>query len=90
MFDRDTLLAAHDHRHVRLEGALNVRDLGGLSTLDGKLTRHGLLFRADTLAHLTAADQARLGALGLTTVIDLRTEEERTRAPDRLPEGGWR
>ena len=87
MFDRDTLLAAHGHRHVRLEGALNVRDLGGLSTLDGKLTRHGLLFRADTLAHLTAADQARLGALGLTTVIDLRTEEERTRAPDRLPEG---
>jgi protein-tyrosine phosphatase len=87
MFDRDTLLAAHDHRHVRLDGALNVRDLGGLATFDGKLTRHGVLFRADTLAHLTAADQVRLGALGLTTVVDLRTDEERVRAPDRLPEG---
>jgi len=87
MLDRDSLLAAHDHRHVRLEGALNVRDLGGLPTLDGKLTRHGVLFRADTLAHLTAKDQARLGALGLTTVIDLRTDDERMRAPDRLPEG---
>lgn len=87
MFDRETLLAAHQHRHVRLEGALNVRDLGGLPTCDGKRTRHGVLFRADTLAHLTEADQARLGTLGLTTVVDLRTQEERVRAPDRLPKG---
>lgn len=87
MFERESLLAAHQHRHVRLEGALNVRDLGGLPTQDGKRTRHGVLFRSDTLAHLTPADQVRLADLGLATVIDLRTEEERTRAPDRLPEG---
>lgn len=87
MLDKETLLNAHDHRHLKFEGACNVRDLGGLPTAHGRMTRHGVLYRSDTLAHLSAADLERLSQLELRTVVDLRTAEECARAPDRLPLG---
>ncbi|MBI2801601.1 MAG: tyrosine-protein phosphatase [Gammaproteobacteria bacterium] len=83
--DQATLLNAHAHRHVHLEGARNVRDLGGLPVSGGGRTRTGVIYRADTLASLTDAGVASLHSLGLKTVIDLRTADERARAPDRLP-----
>lgn len=79
------LLEAHRHRQVALDGARNVRDLGGLPAAGGRQTRRGVVYRADTLAHLSDADVARLATLGLRTVVDLRTAQERARAPDRLP-----
>lgn len=84
--DKETLLSIHAHRHVPLEGARNVRDLGGLPTRDGRRTRRGRLYRSDTLAYLSPADHQRLRELDLRAVVDLRTPEERQRAPDRLPE----
>ncbi len=83
--NNQTSLDAHAHRHLQFEGALNVRDLGGLPTMDGLSTRHGIVYRADTLAFLTDADLAKLDALSLNTVVDLRRQEECLRAPDRLP-----
>ena len=41
---------------VELQGAYNVRDLGGLRTSDGRRTRHGLVYRGDSLDHLTGSD----------------------------------
>ena len=61
---------------IELAGACNVRDLGGLPTVDGRVTRHGVLLRADNLQDLTDADVAALDAAGLGTVIDLRTSPE--------------
>jgi protein-tyrosine phosphatase len=67
----------HETRWVRLQGAVNVRDLGGLPTRDGGLTRPGRVLRADNLQGLTAADVRHLvGDLGVRTVIDLRTTVE--------------
>jgi len=65
-------------RHVSpLSGAFNFRDLGGLSTVDGRRTRYGRLFRSDTLQALTDDDVARLlDEYHITFVIDLRTAEE--------------
>ena len=71
-------------RILRFDGARNVRDLGGLPARGG-VTRHGVLFRADGLSRLTDADLERLAALRLRSIIDLRYDEERERAPDRLP-----
>lgn len=60
-----------------LEGAFNFRDLGGLSTRDGRRLRSRRLFRSDTLQALTPADVARLRRdLGLRGVVDLRLPEE--------------
>ncbi len=62
---------------IDLEGAANVRDVGGLPTVDGRATRGGVLLRADNLQGLTPSDVARLtGELGVRTVLDLRTTGE--------------
>ena len=62
---------------IDLEGAVNVRDLGGLPTTDGGEIRPGALLRSDNLQDLTPADVQRLVAdLGVRNVIDLRSEAE--------------
>ena len=63
-------------RRVACEGCFNFRDLGGYATEDGRWTRRGRLYRADGPHALTAADIDKLAALGLATVIDLRTPDE--------------
>lgn len=62
---------------IELEGAVNVRDVGGLPTIDGRTTRPGVLLRADNLQDLTAADVTMLrDRLRLQTVVDLRSTGE--------------
>ena len=73
-------------RRLDFEGAANFRDLGGYPAAGGRRTRWRRLFRADSLADLTAGDLARLEALNLRGLIDLRTEVERRLKPNRLPE----
>ncbi len=62
---------------VRLDGAVNVRDLGGLPTEDGRKTAHHRLLRADNLQDLSATDVRLLvDGFGLRQVLDLRTSAE--------------
>jgi protein-tyrosine phosphatase len=62
---------------IELDGAVNVRDVGGLTTADGGTVRGGVLLRSDNLQGLTAADVRRLvDDIGLRHVIDLRSEVE--------------
>lgn len=63
-------------RSVVFELVFNVRDLGGLPTVDGRTTRSGVLYRADGVHRLAGADLEKARGLGLRTVIDLRTEGE--------------
>lgn len=63
-------------RLVALEAVHNFRDLGGYATADGRHTKWRLVFRADGLYRLTAADVVALEPLGLRTVIDLRSAPE--------------
>nr|WP_258021376.1 tyrosine-protein phosphatase [Streptomyces anatolicus] len=75
-------------RHIPLQGAVNVRDVGGYRTYDGERVRHGQVYRADALGKLTDADLGTLSRLGLTKVIDFRVPAEvRYDGPDRLPAG---
>lgn len=62
---------------LELQGAVNVRDVGGLPTVDGRTTRSGVLLRSDNLQDLTEDDVAQLlEQRGLKTVIDLRSGGE--------------
>jgi protein-tyrosine phosphatase len=62
---------------IELDGAVNVRDVGGLTTRNGGQTVSGRLLRGDNLQELSAADVARLvDDIGLTTVVDLRSTAE--------------
>lgn len=71
-------------RHIRLEGAFNVRDLGGYALASGGATRWRSVLRADGLQGLTDADVGVLLDLGLATVIDLRSDLELQRHPSVL------
>jgi protein-tyrosine phosphatase len=62
---------------IELEGAVNVRDLGGLPTTDGGTTVPGRLLRSANLQELSPDDVTRLvGEFGVTTVVDLRSTNE--------------
>ena len=71
-------------RSIVLQGASNVRDLGGWPAAGGSHVRFGLVFRSASLGRLTDADALALEQTGLRTVVDLRGEVERERAPSRL------
>ena len=74
-----------DGRLIPLEGAMNVRDIGGYGTVDGGSVRTGLVYRGDHLAELTEADIEALAALRLRSVVDLRRDVEVAERPSRLP-----
>ena len=72
-------------RRIAFERVFNVRDLGGIPTTDGGRVRSGLVFRADGVNRLDGDDLEVAKALGLRTVVDLRTHgevEHRGRFPD--------
>jgi len=71
-------------RALSLQGASNVRDLGGWPTPEGRRVRFGMVFRAASLSRLTDDDVARLNETGVRTVCDLRGEVEQQQAPSRL------
>ena len=71
-------------RVLALQGASNVRDLGGYPAAEGRRVQFGKVFRSASLAALTDGDVAALAEAGIRTICDLRGELERQRAPSRL------
>jgi protein-tyrosine phosphatase len=69
---------------LHLEGLVNLRDLGGLPIEGGGQTRFGRLLRSDSPHHLDEAGARALADAGVSTVVDLRTESERTERPNLL------
>lgn len=63
-------------RLVALDAVHNFRDLGGYRIGDGRTIGWGRLFRADGLFRLTRDDLDIVDALGIRTVVDLRSAEE--------------
>jgi protein-tyrosine phosphatase len=75
-------------RQVVLDGAVNVRDIGGYRTSYGLVVTRGRLFRGDALSRLSGPDVDRLDRLGLRIVVDFRTPGEvLLSGADRLPFG---
>ena len=60
-------------RVLAWDACTNTRDLGGLRTSDGHLTRWGAVVRSDTPARLTEAGWSALHEYGIRTIITLRT-----------------
>ena len=52
-------------RHLDVDGAYNIRDLGGYPTADGRKTRWRTFLRADSLHRLTAESQQALVDYGV-------------------------
>lgn len=61
---------------IDLDGLVNLRDVGGMHTVDGDKIKTGRLLRSDNLQSLTESDIAELLRYGLTDVVDLRSTIE--------------
>ena len=71
-------------RALAWDACLNVRDLGGLVTIDGRRVRRGALIRSDQLCRLSDGGRSDLVAHGVRTVIDLRNPAEAQKDPDPI------
>jgi hypothetical protein len=63
-------------RQIRWPGFHNARDLGGLPTASGRVTRFGALIRSGDLRFVTPAGWQAAHAAGFRTIIDLRNDDE--------------
>ena len=59
-------------RTLSWDGCVNVRDLGGHPTRDGRTTRFGAIVRADSVRLLSDAGWAALLDYGVSRIVDLR------------------
>jgi len=65
------------------DGCVNVRDLGGHPTEDGRTTRFGAVVRADSVRALSDAGWDALLAYGVSRIVDLRLRSELALDPPR-------
>lgn len=74
-----------NNRILPIKGGFNFRDLGGIPTKDGKSIKKNLLFRTDELSNLEPEDLDLLARLNIQTVVDFRTDFERSKSVDKVP-----
>jgi len=73
---------------IYLEGAKNVRDMGGYKTKTGQRVKKDRLLRSDSLDKLTASDVTKLTKkYHVKQIIDLRTTDQIVKSPDVVIEG---
>ncbi len=72
---------------IKLKKLNNTRDLGGFPAEGGKHIKKKMLIRSGRLYKLPEKTVAKLKAMGVSTVIDLRTERERLEHPSTIIEG---
>ncbi len=73
--------------HTRLlsvEGAYNLRDIGGYAAAPGQCTRWRTLLRSGSLHALSGSGHDALAELGLRSIIDLRTPTEIALEPNQF------
>lgn len=78
-----TLQHTDDLTLFQIQGSINLRDLGGVRSADGRRVRTGKLLRSGSLHNLTSADISLLENLPLKQIIDYRDSDEAQRHPDK-------
>ncbi|MDD2417494.1 MAG: tyrosine-protein phosphatase [Oscillospiraceae bacterium] len=72
------------NKPIKLDGAHNVRELGGYTTSDGRTTKNGVFLRGDGTHALTDQDLRILLEAGIYLVIDMRSPDEVEQFPSRF------
>ena len=65
---------------VKIDGVLNIRDVGGYPTANGKVIKRGLIYRSGDLKGLTEDGKVALEKLGVSHIFDLRSLGEAQKA----------
>lgn len=68
-------------RVLSIEGAINFRDIGGYKTQDGFTIKWRKVFRSGQLSKLNLNGCTAMTAMGIQTIVDLRSGAERERYP---------
>jgi protein-tyrosine phosphatase len=79
-------MSASHHRIIKFRGFSNFRDLGGYPADGGTQVKWGVLYRSGHLARMKSSDLKRFKRLGIDTIIDFRSDQEREKDPNRLPD----
>ncbi|TDJ45227.1 MAG: tyrosine-protein phosphatase [Gammaproteobacteria bacterium] len=74
-------VVAEPTRILDIKSVINFRDIGGYVTVDGRSTAWRKIFRSGDFSRFSPQEQLVVSALGIATVIDLRSDEERARGP---------
>ncbi len=69
---------------IKLKNIKNMRDLGNYPTKSGGYTKNGTFYRSDLPKNMDDEEIEKILKLNISTVIDLRTEEEVNRKPNSL------
>lgn len=72
-------------RAVAVKGAVNFRDVGGYATKQGTHVKWGKVYRSGEISRLTDADLKLLADKHIDHVVDFRSDDEVSKAKDRLP-----
>lgn len=72
-------------REVKLEGAINFRDIGGYTTKSGKHVKTAVIYRSAALNTVTEKDVNKIAQLGIKYDFDFRGPFEVKTAPDKIP-----
>ncbi len=73
-------------RISRIRGVSNFRELGGYVAVDGRRVRPGLLYRSGHLARIKSSGLRQLERVELHSIIDFRSEFEKKRQSNRMPQ----
>ncbi|HOU14873.1 MAG TPA: tyrosine-protein phosphatase [Anaerolineae bacterium] len=68
-----------------MERLINFRDFGGCLTADGRRVKTGYLYRSGHVDQASRRDRETLRALGIKTLVDLRSARERKQAAHLWP-----
>ena len=68
-------------KFLGVEGSINLRDFGGYRTKDGSEVLRGRLFRSGAMVNLTSDGLEHFKSLDITTICDLRRDEEVSMSP---------
>lgn len=66
---------------------MNLRELGGIKSADGRHVRHGLLYRGSSLTGLSSEQYQLVDGFGLRYILDLRAKNETDGQADYVPKG---
>jgi len=70
-------------RLIAFDAIGNFRDFGGYPTMDGRTVRWARLYRSAQYDKASDADIAKLNAMGVKFLVDLRRDHERVISPSR-------